>query len=255
MSGLVNSRLFSNTITVVAILVLMTIISFSHDYLSQTNRHESSAGPLLIPPAQLEYFTFGHSEVVADLLWLRSIQSFDFCGGVFNNGPEVSYDQGKTKIKTCEKGWVFQMLDAATRISPRYRVIYRRGAANLSVAINDLQGAHIIYERGLAQFPNDWNIHYQAGYHEAVEMNNPELGAKLFDKAWRLGAPQWVPLLAAQLYKKSGRAELGLRALADFYRDKEFKNWPPRVRERWQSLETDLGRKVNPTEFAPADSE
>ena len=34
---------------------------------------------LLSPPTGIENLTFGHRDVIADFLWIRAIQDFDYC--------------------------------------------------------------------------------------------------------------------------------------------------------------------------------
>lgn len=248
MNSLSERPLFRVFLPLLFLSLAIAAIYVSRSNMSTTISLQADKEPLLLPPSQIEHFTFGHRELISDLLWLRAIQAFDFCGGTFVSDERVNY--GKRTVNLCEKGWVFQMLDAATRISPRYRIIYTRGAVNLSVVVNDRLGARELYLRGMKAIPDHWGIFYQAGYHEIFEMNDPELGGKYVDRAGRLpGSPLWLPLLAAQLYNKAGQAEFGLRALADFYHDKAFNDWPIRVKERWSELETSLGRKARPEEF------
>lgn len=229
---------------IIGLLILGSIIHVSHRALSGVAQMSTSE-PTLIPPQHLDKFTFGYQEVMADLLWLRSVQNFDFCGANFLTGETVKL--GETSHKICGQGWVFKMLDAATRIVPRYRVIYVRGAIGLSVVVNDREGANILFDRGIMAFPQDWSLHYMSGYHKAIEMNNPEGAATAFEKAAEFGAPNWVPLLAARMYDQGGRAEIGMQVLAQFYAGTDFSDWPERAKERWQDLEKSLGRRVDPT--------
>lgn len=244
----IESPVFRGILGGLVLFLALTMGFVSRSQMASEIHLSREKEPLLVPPAQLEHFTFGYKELISDLLWLRAIQAFDFCGGTFVSDETATYGGTRT-VHLCEKGWVFQMLDAATRISPRYRIIYTRGAVNLSVAVNDRLGAQELYLRGMKAFPQHWGIHFQAGYHEIFEMGNPDLAAKYFDVAGRNGAPPWLPLLAAQLYNKAGQAELGMRALADLYHDKELKDWPIRARDRWAELEKGLGRTANPSEF------
>lgn len=226
----------------------LVLLIYSGENLRDISR-TTNKNPVLVPPAQIQYFTFGFSDIMADLLWIRAIQAFDFCGETFTSSETVTYGETNT-VHPCQKGWVFQMLDAATRIAPRYGIIYRRGAANLSVIVSDREGAQILYERGVATYPKDWRISYQAGYHEIFEMNDPAKAAVYFEMAGSSGAPNWVPLLAAKLYNQAGRAEMGLRILAQLYEDKDPEEWPERAKERWGELEAAFGRKVDPREYS-----
>lgn len=200
--------------------------------------------PMLIPPTQVEHFTFGHPDLIADLLWIRAVQSMDYCGSTF--AIEHHPTDSDNPQQLCNKGWLFHMLDAATRVAPRYRIIYSRGAINLSVVVNDREGAEEIFKRGTEVFPTDWIIHYQAGFHQMFDMNNPAGAAEHLRLAGKYGAPNWLTLLAAKMFSEAGQTEFGLQALGNFYGHQPFSEWPARAQERWSELEKKLGRKVQP---------
>jgi hypothetical protein len=212
---------------------------------AEGRKHQSQ--PLLIPPAQLEHFTFGQNELVADLLWLRSLQDVDYCGAFLETKQYVPEFQRELTI--CKQGWIYQMLDAVTRIVPRYKIVYMRATIYLSVLINDIEGAAKLFDRGTEVFPDNWYIHYSAGYHYQFEVKDPAKAAYHMERAAKLGAPQWAVILAAKLFSSSGKAEYGLRALAQYYGKDPFDKWPARAQERWRELEGSLGKTVDPAEF------
>ncbi|MBX7232510.1 MAG: hypothetical protein K1X29_10535 [Bdellovibrionales bacterium] len=197
-----------------------------------------SSEPLLIPPAQLEKFTFGYNDFLADSLWIRSIQDFDFCGGKMKmEGYSIALGHNLT---LCKKGWIFQMLDAVTRLDPRYQIVYTRGAVSLSVVVSDFEGAAEIFSRGARQYPEDWYIHYSAGYHYGVEMGLSEKAAFHLREAAKYGAPNWTVLLAAKMFNQAGKAEFGIAALKQFYKDQPYEEWPERAQQRMRELKASL---------------
>ena len=239
MGGLFYFKVMNLLVTALGVL----LISITSTYKAKIEHPFSK--PIMIPPEQLEHFTFGHPDLIADLLWIRAVQSMDYCGSTFTTDEPVALGNN---ARICEKGWLFHMLDAATRVAPRYRVIYSRGAVNLSVVVNDFQGAGVIFKRGTEVFPEDWVIYYNAGYHELFDMNNPHGAAEYMRLAGVYGAPNWATLLAAKLFDQAGQAEFGLQALGKFYGQEPFAEWPVRARERWVELEKKLGHKVAPPE-------
>ncbi len=146
---------------------------------------------LLAPPVGIEHFTFGHRDVTADVLWIRAIQDFDYC------------DQEIAKNLCVGKGWLYRMLNAITDLSPKFRMPYATGAIALSVMVSDVDGAARIFDKGVAQFPNDWPILYRAAYHYLYEVKDKKRAADLFVRAGRNGAPSWVYSLAGGLYNES----------------------------------------------------
>lgn len=99
---------------------------------------------LLSPPVGLQHFTFGHNDLTADILWIRTIQDFDYCD------HPISENQCKGN------SWLYRMLDAVTELSPKFRMPYAMGAVALSVLVSDIEGAAKIFDRGTQEYPNDW---------------------------------------------------------------------------------------------------
>jgi hypothetical protein len=146
---------------------------------------------LLSPPTGIEHFTFGHKDVLADFLWIRAIQDFDYC------------DQQVTKNLCVGKSWLYRMLNSITDLSPKFRMPYATGAVALSVLVSDVEGAAKIFDKGVEQYPNDWPILYRAAYHYLYEVKDKRRAADLFIRAGRNGAPPWVFSLAGGLYSET----------------------------------------------------
>lgn len=175
---------------------------------------------LVPPPENIDQFSFGFDDVIADSLWIRLLQDISGCG---RKEQEVHFDSQKKEVEEalsgagfqakCEFGWSFRMLDAITKLAPRFKTAYLQGVTFLSVIVDDKLGAAKLFQRAVDVFPQDWTIHYRAGYHFLIEMNDAEKGADMMAKAARLGAPVWVHGLAARLYTGVGRAALAISIL------------------------------------------
>lgn len=187
--------------------------------------------PKLTPPENLKYFTFGYDESMADSLWIRVIQNIDFCEAGKQRPPTPEQEK-KQAEKTpvgdifaeieanrtqprCELGWVYQMLDRITDLSPRFLMAYTMGATTLSVVVDDPLGASRLYDKGLKQFPHNWSLAYRAAYHALYEMKDFKKAADLLYLAGQNGAPLWVQSLASRLYERTGQLLLGRMVLID----------------------------------------
>ncbi len=166
------------------------------------NPEELILKPKFKPWPGLKHFHLGYNSVVADSLWLRVIQNFDYC-------PE----------KPCNKGWVFQMIDIITDMQPDFRYAHRAGAEVLSISVEDKEGARLIYEKALLNYPNYWAIHYSAAYFYSQEMQNPERAAKLLKAAADIGGPEWLYSLAGKLYTQSGKLDLAILTLKNYLKE------------------------------------
>lgn len=167
--------------------------------------------PFQPPPRHIEHLHFGYREPLGDVLWIRLLQDLGACR-VEGEEQDLPAD-GAHK---CEKGWTFRMADAITNLCPRFRIAYDASATLLSIVGGDAEGARVIFEKAIVQFPKDWQLQYRAAYHYMFEVKNLERAAELLQMAGRNGAPQWVFALAARLYTRSGQAELGRSVLLSY---------------------------------------
>lgn len=113
-------------------------------------------------------------------------------------------------------GWMFRTLDLIMDLAPKFETAAEVGPITLSVIADDIEGATALFEKSLRNFPNNWIIAYRAAYHYMVELEDSHRAADLFMQAYRNGAPEWTPLLAAKLQQKVGRLEVAKLILEDF---------------------------------------
>lgn len=237
----------------ILLLGLAGVIAFKAGPNSLQNKHKFTVA--LVPPKQIDKFTLGYHEAVADGLWLRVIQGFEICGQPLataeNTAPQKSLEEkvssgvdffaalAEEKVKVgCEQGWSYQMLDRITDLSPHFRIAYAAGATNLSVITSDVRGATVLFEKGLLKFPQDWALAYRAAYHHLYEERNLPRAAELLLQAGRNGAPLWVASLASRIYQKQGQLVLGKTVLLEFLaKTKSGDSARPRLEKRLQQID------------------
>lgn len=169
------------------------------------------------PPEHIEHFHFGFSESMADSLWLRWIQDGDVCQTYL---APVKYGttlgpHDNPRHKVCDTSWSFKMLDAVTRLAPKFWMPYVAGGSTLAVIVEDYEGATKLYERGLKEYPDDWILLYRASYHYQFDVGDKIKAAELLVRAGERGGPFWLRSLAARLQSEAGQYELALRNLLD----------------------------------------
>jgi tetratricopeptide (TPR) repeat protein len=180
---------------------------------------------LIPPPPHIERFAFGYQEVIADTLWIRALQDFDYC-------------DSKIAENVCRNNsWLFQMLDSITNLSPNFRIPYAAGALALTVIITDIDGATKIFDKGVKAFPNDWPLLYRAAYHYLYEVNDKKRAAELLIAAGKNGAPSWVFSLAGRLYSDAGKVDLAKALLEQMIQEKQDPTLVERVRKKIESIE------------------
>jgi hypothetical protein len=187
----------------------------------------------------MKLMSFGYDELMADTLWLRVVQDFDLC--------KPNMPVGTDQRKDCEKGWTFQMLDQITQLSPKFRLAYIHGATMLTVVNEDHEGATILFERGLKNFPTDWSLAYKAAYHYLEEVKNPQRAAELLTIAGNNGAPTWVISLAGKLYTKIGQAQLARAVLLETLELHPDDDYSVRLKQRLAEVEATIQSEARST--------
>lgn len=200
------------------LLITLALIFLVLGRLSLNDFHLISEANL--PPPQITHFTFGFADQIADQFWVRAIQDFDYC-------------EQKIAENTCRnQGWLYQILDLVTELSPHFRMPHATGPLALTVLISDIEGASKLFDKAVKNFPEDWRILYRAAYQAMLEEKNKEKAAGLLYRAAKYGAPNWVYVLAGRLYSEAGEKELGERIFQEINQDPNMKTVAERLRKR-----------------------
>ncbi|WP_374030225.1 tetratricopeptide repeat protein [Bdellovibrio bacteriovorus] len=179
---------------------------------------------LIPPPPMIERMSFGYQEALADLLWIRSLQDFDYC------------EEKVSELACRNNSWLYQMIDAVTNLSPHFRLPYAAGALALTIIISDIDGATKIFDKGVKAFPKDWPILYRAAYHYLYEVKDKKRAAELLIQAGENGAPNWVFTLAGRLYSDSGHLELAESLLQEMIRTNQDPGLIKRLQDKINSM-------------------
>lgn len=179
-----------------------------------------------------------YHNVAADVLWINFLQFIEF-----------------KDLEVREKGWTFRILDSVTKMDPKFHVAYSVGATALSVFADDIEGARIIFERGILNFPKDWTLQYRAGYHYLFEVKNCKLAAEHFQNSAMNGAPPWATSLAAKLLTKSGQYEMAEAFLKDAQEKFKGEEVEVKLKKRLEELELAKQGKIlsDPYKDLPTD--
>lgn len=216
-------------------LWLLLVTAFvGANILKEASKTATQENYLVPPPEYVEYFHFGFRESLADSFWLRWIQDSDTCQTYL--APVIYNSEQKNKglptndlvsiprHKVCDNSWTFKMLDAVTKLSPKFEMPYLAGASALAILVEDYVGAGVIYERGLREYPKNWQLLYRAAFHFQFNMKDLPRAADLLVQAADFGGPLWIRSLASRLYSKAGQVEMGLSVLVDYRRTLDPKN-------------------------------
>lgn len=178
------------------------------------------------PPSAIKNFTLGFNYAIADSLWLRAVQDFDYCEQKLN----------ETECKS--KSWLFQILNLATEVDPVFNpTMYRTGGLALSIIVSDYAGATVVFDKAMNQYPNDWTIAYAAGYHALYEEKAKAKAARLYEVAGKNGAPLWVLALAGRLAAESNETEYSKQILQGMIESNQDEKIINRLKQKISEIE------------------
>lgn len=218
--------------TTVLFSILSAILLF---VAAETSRLKSLSDvkEFIAPPPQIQHYSIGMRYQLSDVFWIRSLQDLDYC------------EKMLAKNSCRGQSWVFKMLEAVTNLDENYYMAYAVGGLALTVLVSDYEGASRIFDKGVRQFPDDWQLLYRAGYHVLYEEKNFLKAADLFKRAGEKGAPSWTISLGKRLDTKSGRLEVAERLLADLERRKEEQNLIESLKEKIAAIKAEPEEKQN----------
>lgn len=105
--------------------------------------------PVYLPRVEyLRPMSLGWQNVLADVIWFRSISYF---------GEHYRSDRTYP--------WLAQMCELVTDLDPRAEHVYRFAGFILPWEANQSDAGIRLLEKGVRQFPNSWLLHYYAGFH------------------------------------------------------------------------------------------
>jgi hypothetical protein len=131
------------TLTVGAAALAATV--FSQTRVDALHREATDDELLYIPSkAILKHLTAGMSNVVADLLWIETIQ---YTVREYHN-PERKF------------AWLNHMINAAVELDPYFAGVYQHGGMFLSAVGSDDRALDLL-ERGFVKNPETWEIPYE----------------------------------------------------------------------------------------------
>lgn len=252
--------------------IFFAILGISLIYIAdrETAHQSKIKTSYLAPPRQIKQFSFGYDESIADSIWLRVVQDIDFCdqkaigGGTSSASdeavPAVSESNVIQKggyqandVNRCrDQSWVFSMLDAVTTLAPNFRIPYSVGATLLSVVVRDYGGSSIIFDRGVARFPNDWQLEYKSAFHYLYDIDDKKKAAELLVQAANNGGPQWLFSLAAKLYTAEGQAFLAKSVIQQLLERDPDARFAERLKERLKQADDVLARQQKTGQAAPS---
>jgi len=178
----------------------------------------------LTPSVMVKNMAMGLQIQMSDSFWLRAVQDFDYC------------DQKINKNECQGKSWLFQVLDLTTNLDLRFEEAFYFGGLALTIIISDYDGASKIFDKGVAQFPNKWQLNYAAGYHSMIQEKNYAKASERYLAAAENGAPSWVRILAGTLAAKGGDTDFAEKVIEQMISMNEEPKYIERLNKKLDAI-------------------
>ena len=182
--------------------------------------------------------SLGHRELVADLIFVRAIIYF---GGEMQGGRQYR--------------WLEHYLDTIVALDPNWRAPYRwAGIATMyngqPITNDRVRASSHFLELGAKQFPGDWELPFMLGCNYLFELKTQDPvereswqrqgGEWIRHAALVGGGPSYVPLLAATIMTKTGRAEAAVHHLEEVLHSTRDEATRKEVEARLRSLHSKI---------------
>jgi hypothetical protein len=152
---------------------------------------------LYIPsPKILKRMSLGYNGLVADIYWTRAVQYF----GAKHRAHAMQYQL------------LAPLLDITVELDPRLIMAYQFGSIFLAQKPPEGAGqpdkAVALVERGIQANPNRWQLYYELGFLQYMELHDPAAAARAFERGSQVpGAHPYLKILAAVMAQHAGQIE------------------------------------------------
>lgn len=138
----------------------------------------------------LQMLALGNKRFIADVFWILTLLESDL-----------------EKYQKKDAGdWMFLRFQTIANLDHLFYQNYIYGGQYLSIVKDDLEGAAVIYDRGLQYYPEDFALNLNAGFNYYFELGNYEAGLVLLDRIKdHPKAPVQLPSIVHKLKLETGQ--------------------------------------------------
>lgn len=199
MAGFYRTGIFA-----LAIVISCSITGMTGTQLEHRSMKASNATPVYLPDVRfLRLVSLGHENVLADLLWFRTISYF---------GQHYRSDRSYP--------WLAHMCDTVTDLDPRAYDVYRFCGMILPWEAERPDDGIRLLEKGIRHLPQSWQLHYWAGFAYYFFKNDYGKAAGLLRRAAELpNGPASALHLAVLLQREYHGPDVSTELLREMAQD------------------------------------
>jgi hypothetical protein len=159
---------------------------------------------LYLPDGEyLKIASLGYRELIADLLWIQSIQVM-----------------GEKKVSEYSGRWLYRALDVITTLDPKFVRAYEAGGLALTTLVVLPEESNRLMMKGMRHNPAEWKLPFLIGINYYYELYDDAKAAEYMAQASRLpGAPSSLATLAANLYVSGHSPQQAVNLLTALYEE------------------------------------
>jgi hypothetical protein len=147
------------------------------------------------------YFNLGQKRLISSLYWVATILDSDV-------------DHYKQRDLN---SWMFIRFNTISLLEPKFYENYNFGGPYLSIIKDDLAGADVIYDKGLAIYPDDYSLLLNSGFHYYFEQKNLVKAYPILNKLKNnTKAPQYIISALARIESDRGNLADSLVILTEY---------------------------------------
>lgn len=152
----------------------------------------------------IQKFHLGFKRLGSSFLWISTILESD-----------VEHYKKKDL-----NSWMFLRFNTISKLEPKFYENYAFGGPYLSIVKDDLEGASIIYNKGLEQFPDDFHLLRDGGFHFQFEVGDYKRSYDIYNKLKdNPKANALILSTLARLETSQGNLETAYELLASKYNE------------------------------------
>jgi hypothetical protein len=180
----------------------------------------------LLPATAYKFFALEYQDLVADLLFSRTMSFF---GGTLKRGEKIDADTYRA---------IYQRLDTASQLDPYFIDPYVFGQSILAWGGGMAKEANALLDRGRRHRADDWLMPFLMGFNAFYFLHDKALASEyLMEASQRPGASSAVGLLAARMASESGGTEIAVVFLQQLARQTDDEAIRESIRMRIDALQ------------------
>ncbi|HKT35414.1 MAG TPA: hypothetical protein VJR03_11330 [Nitrospira sp.] len=158
---------------------------------------------MFLPDAEyLGLASMGYREVVADALWLQTIQVM-----------------GERKVSEAAGRWLYRAFDIITTLAPNFVRVYEAGGLALTTLVVLPEESNRLLMKGAEHNPTEWKLPFYLGINYYFEYYDDAKAAEYMAQASRIpGAPPGLVPIAANLFASAKSPQQAVDILTTAYR-------------------------------------